>query len=250
MLNRKAFTLIEILVAMSIFAFVLTMASMGFVGVFKSSARINLERKLQEDSRFVMERIVKDIRNSQIDFASAHIAQNFDCGPDSESSDNECYAAYTALEKDEVAPSSVELSGAERLYLLSANGQERTIYSWEEASAALFRLTQTYKQQGTSEVYNWTPELEATTDTFGSNLTPEEINVTNIKFFISPARDPHRFNEVPEIQVQPTVTIILETQLNTASSKVPDFFAGEAPSLELQTTITSRYYDTVEWQAA
>jgi len=65
------------------------------------------------------------------------------------------------------------------------------------------------------------------------DLTPPDVNVDLLKFYLSPSTDP--FGANPSVNIQPKVTIVMATKSNQA--------AGEnIPSTFLQTTISSRKY--------
>ena len=64
----KAFTLIEVLVAASVFATVGLLSLLVFVNVLKIQTRVDLENALYEDGRFMMERLTREIKNNAIDY--------------------------------------------------------------------------------------------------------------------------------------------------------------------------------------
>lgn len=78
-------------------------------------------------------------------------------------------------------------------------------------------------------------------------VTPLRTDVTDLQFFISPAEDPRKaFAETaPDegIQQQPHVTVIMTVQ--PAESELQGF-AGDVPTVTLQSTITSRTYNEVK----
>jgi len=256
--NRKAFTLIEVLVATLIFAVLMTGASMAFANTLKQNARINLQRKLQEESNYLMEKIAKEIRNAGIDYASHHIDKNvYECEDD----DSDCYAIYTNLAPDDSSSTSVYLAGEKKIYLLSADGNTRTTINFPYQEAApdtpweiVTMVKESYESDNPDPgMTNWIlkngyskegllGEAGGTLDISNSISSPE-IVVEDLTFLISPSQDPHHFYEIEGIQTQPTVTITLVTHIENGL-----FSSGQSESLMLQTTITSRYYDTIEWE--
>ena len=71
-------------------------------------------------------------------------------------------------------------------------------------------------------------------------INPDFINITNLRFRISPDRDPYLAYERDEKQLQPHVLIKLETALKNPASQ--GFDLAKSPTLEIQTSVTSRVY--------
>lgn len=69
---KKGFSLIEIVMAASIFAIASVTVAAAFVQTTRSQKKILLENALFEDSRFVMERLTNEIRNNTIDYEEYH----------------------------------------------------------------------------------------------------------------------------------------------------------------------------------
>lgn len=66
--QKKGFTLIEVLLASFIFTIVGLIAVTIFVNVLRIQKRISLENSLYEDARFMMERISREIRANAVDY--------------------------------------------------------------------------------------------------------------------------------------------------------------------------------------
>ncbi len=66
--SRFGFTLVEIILASSIFAVVGLIAITVFVNVIRIQQRVNLENAIYEDARFMMERIAREIRRNTVDY--------------------------------------------------------------------------------------------------------------------------------------------------------------------------------------
>lgn len=64
--SEKGFTLVEILVAASIFVIVMTIATGAFVNIMKIQRRVNAKTEALQDLRQVTELIVRDIRTGQV----------------------------------------------------------------------------------------------------------------------------------------------------------------------------------------
>ena len=66
--KKKGFTLVEVILATSIFALVAIIGVIIFVNVTRIQRRIALENSLYEDGRFMMERLAREIRYNTIDY--------------------------------------------------------------------------------------------------------------------------------------------------------------------------------------
>jgi type II secretory pathway pseudopilin PulG len=66
--SRKSFTLIELILATMIFTFLIVSASTVFVQIMRAHQRNNVENYLVTESRYLMERIVREIRKGTVDY--------------------------------------------------------------------------------------------------------------------------------------------------------------------------------------
>ncbi len=66
--KKGGFTLVEVLIASTIFTIISIMATTVFVNVVRIQKRIVLENQIYEDARFMMERISREIRLNTIDY--------------------------------------------------------------------------------------------------------------------------------------------------------------------------------------
>jgi prepilin-type N-terminal cleavage/methylation domain-containing protein len=66
--KKRAFTLVEVIIAASIFTAISTLAAIIFINVLRAQRQISLENAIYEDSRFLMERISREIRQNTIDY--------------------------------------------------------------------------------------------------------------------------------------------------------------------------------------
>ena len=68
MAEKKAFTLVEVLIAASIFTIVSLIAIIVFVNVIRIQRRVALENAIYEDARVMMERIAREVRENTVDY--------------------------------------------------------------------------------------------------------------------------------------------------------------------------------------
>lgn len=67
-LKKNGFTLIEVLIASSIFAVVGLIAVNVFVNIIRTQRRVSLENMIYEDARFMLQRIGREIRENTVDY--------------------------------------------------------------------------------------------------------------------------------------------------------------------------------------
>jgi prepilin-type N-terminal cleavage/methylation domain-containing protein len=80
--NREGFTLVEVIIAASIFTVVSVLAVVVFVNVMRIQRRIMLENAIYEDARFLMERIAREIRQNTIDYEEYYRFSGSEAGAD------------------------------------------------------------------------------------------------------------------------------------------------------------------------
>lgn len=66
--EKKGYTLVEVIIASTIFTMVGVMGLVVFVNVLRIQRKIDLENAIYEDGRFLMERISREIRQNSIDY--------------------------------------------------------------------------------------------------------------------------------------------------------------------------------------
>ncbi|MEK7524190.1 MAG: prepilin-type N-terminal cleavage/methylation domain-containing protein [Patescibacteria group bacterium] len=66
--SLRAFTLPEVLIAVSIFSVVAMLVSSMYIQSFRQSRRTNIQNQIYADARFVMQRIAQEIRTNMIDY--------------------------------------------------------------------------------------------------------------------------------------------------------------------------------------
>jgi len=326
MKNKKAFTLIEVLIASSIFVMVSALGASIFINISSSERKTALMNGIYEDARVITEIIAREIRNSAIDYEEYY---NINVIGSSEYGVNRgCYASrfydpgfvYNGGTPEEGTnpenlglemigevgaqtsfPLSVDrnigknpwngLNSAanavctlqditagcsnkqEELYLISADGREKTIIkkqligqgefaiseikmigldSDNNGTIDIFTCQQGYENCETinQEEYSQYPEISSITipsktdaDTpFDPNISsfvpisPLRSNIKDLKFFIYPLEDPYKAFAEDDVQYQPYITIVMTL---TPSSKEISNYSGTVPEVTIQTTIST-----------
>ncbi|MBI5414031.1 prepilin-type N-terminal cleavage/methylation domain-containing protein [Candidatus Peregrinibacteria bacterium] len=156
--------------------------------------------------------------------------------------------------------------GQDELYLMSSDGKQKTVIKKIDTTRVgllVLDLSDRCNNNDFSNNFpnNCSPQPQADAvddshyDSWWSNpdflsgfipISPLDIEITGLKFFISPADDPRKeYNtDDPAERVHPNVTILLSSKVSPSVAKQ---FEGEGdePSITLETTISSRIYNDV-----
>lgn len=290
--NKTGFTLAELLVVITIFSIVMMTATALYSRYTSADRRLKLENELYEETRFTLERIVKEFREGTVDYEEYWNQRNTGLCGNGEiyGRYGNCYGFYAnqfytgTLNNGQFVTDAVSAYQQSELYIIDSTGTKRTYlkcdscdnnpnpsgrlkilelngydigYKTHTISAprysALFNdgkidtwvCAKDYKCNGNpSNGTETAPKLNGNNDGW-ENYSPPTINITDLKFYIAPLKDPRKaFNESTEsVQMQPHITIILTAELSDAKYKgVP----GKKPSLTLQTTVSARVFNEVK----
>ncbi|MCF7836149.1 prepilin-type N-terminal cleavage/methylation domain-containing protein [Candidatus Gracilibacteria bacterium] len=287
--SQKGFTLVEVIVAISIFLIVIAATTGMFTDAFATKRKAELSRTLYEESRIVLERIVKEVRRGTIDYE-----EYFSRTQVGSTAPGKNYGLYAAkfyqncailpcvddLAKSEVTRfsenigentsalgSALSTNLQTELYLITAEGNEKTIIKTEN-DVLEKRIVMLKLPGGDSDadgqidewiIYNGATKPSPSQfwdfcSTYIANecslfkfqkIQPDSINITSLKFYISPLEDPRKaFAEfTDDIQQQPHVTIILTAEPSGAYSRG---IRGDLPTVTLQTTVAARAQNEVK----
>lgn len=77
--SQSGFTLVELLVAIAIFATFMVVSTNSLVNVFKQEQKGNILRKTQQDTRFILETVARDSREAkgELDIGGTRIAHAY-----------------------------------------------------------------------------------------------------------------------------------------------------------------------------
>lgn len=67
---QKGFSFVEVLVTVVIFMLIMTAIISIFLSVLNAQRRVTAQRKIQQDMRYVTERIERDIRTGKVDYSA------------------------------------------------------------------------------------------------------------------------------------------------------------------------------------
>ncbi len=206
--SAKGFTLVELLIAMTVFAIFIAILASSYLFLTRSQRDTNELRKLYSEGRFLMDEVVSVARGSQI---------AYECYDAVLSGDGTCYDS--SLE-----PISGTISGT-ALAVMNPEGKRVVVKLDEcEESACLKKVVQVMGETG------WVPSED---DGYYSNseegfqtLNLENIEVNSAHFVISPGVE-----SAPEA---PHVSIYLSL---TGDSQIRD-----EVNFDIQTTVSLRDY--------
>lgn len=173
--NTSGFTLVEVMVALTIFSVVVTMASSIFLSSQRVERKTESMQSLSGAGRLIMEKMVKTIRENEIDYDYA--------GYTKDSEDSE----LLRLPQSAIALRNFE----ENLIIFQENDKDRCL---DEKSVP--------------------PCLEMSNDDgqSWSSLTSKEVRLKDLQFFITPKKNPFQFHpetDSYEANSQPFVLIVL-----------------------------------------
>jgi prepilin-type N-terminal cleavage/methylation domain-containing protein len=279
------FTLIELVVASSLFAILITLVASVTVNFYNIQRRQKISNELYGETRFLLERIIKEAREGTIDFEeyysrSSDGPQNQGYGEavreyenrfyyytDASSRKNEFFfdtKADADIGNDNPSASALGDGNFEQkeLYLLSGDGRTKTIFkligngldddqngtiddgteqdSGQEILAMAKMQVVDSNNDGSFDSWAADPRFESTSGELEFiSITHPSMEIANLRFIVSPLEDPRKAiaEDDRSIQVQPHVTIILETRV--ASDKASSII-GSTPSITLQTMVSSR----------
>lgn len=197
------FTLMEVVVSVTIFAGTVTMMLSLFNTTLKIYRKIEAQRQVSQSVRTTMEFLVKEIRNGQIDY-------NVVDGITITTPVVGCDGSAGGTTKRPASLGSDSYTQTEdRIQLVNVDGERECIY-----------LTGT-------DLF-----LRKDTQTQPSQLNPANVSISMFKLYIRPRRDPYTDTLVYQ---QPSVTIVA-----VATVTLP---TGEVRTIPYQTSVASHVYD-------
>ena len=211
--SSSGFTLMEIIVSMTIFATVITMVLSMFTYTLKLYRREEAQRQVSQSVRTVMEFLVKEIRNGQVDYGIVNGV-----------------TIDTLVDAHCPRPSSINadtysVSSTDHLGIINVIGERECIY-WVHDSDPTKQNDPTnnnlfIKKQNVGVV---------------SQLNTSNVKLTDLRFYVSPLRDPYT---VPGgsglVEQEPLVTIMAKVSVTLPT--------GETRVVSYQTTVSTYAYD-------
>jgi len=219
--KHNGFTLIEVLISLTIFVIFVTSISSSYLYIAKSQREANAVKDVYSEIRYITNLITDEARAKTVDYA-CYVTRTFtgeETEIDTKTASNTCRSLT-------VTPSENYLA------LVDASGIHRTVFKYQDNELSL------YKEHYTGEV--WMPDdgygaLGAETEFRKIELINVKIN--GLKFEISPLADPFDSKNVAcgPVQFQPSASFYLNVQ--SSRDDMSRF------TLNIQKSITSRLYN-------
>lgn len=219
-LNYFGFTLMEVVVATSIFATTITLMLSLFNVTLRIQRRTEALRQVSQTVRNVSEFLVKEIRNGQVDYNVRDGQITVDpvdgagtvCPPEPTLSGVNAGKTYY--------DATLDVPITDRIGLVNIEGERECI-------AYIF---DTNTNRGKLVIKKENVEQE--------DLTPPNVNISYAKFYVRPLKDP--YTDYPNqgsslVEVQPMVTFLLIAQTTLPT--------GESRSITYQTSISTNIYN-------
>ncbi len=216
---QKGFTLIEVLIALTIFVIFVTTMSSTYLHIARSQREANTVRAMYSDLRYVMTIISDEARAKTIDYAcypSTVLAGSFS---------NYC---------NDVRASAGQI---DYLALIDRTSTNRTIFKVENNNEGIkelkvFKEHKTFDENG---LETWVAD-EGYRSGY-QKLALDSIKLEGLEFEIAPLADPFDPDNVAcgPVQFQPSVTV--NASITGASPDTEDF------RLDIQTSLSSRVYN-------
>ncbi|MBU1019019.1 MAG: prepilin-type N-terminal cleavage/methylation domain-containing protein [Patescibacteria group bacterium] len=205
--SKKAFTLIEMVVAITIFTIFIGIISGTYLYIARAQHDTGEVRKVYSGARDVMEMIVAEARTS------APYYDCYDFGGGGEIP--ECTGTY-----------NLELSAVDVLILLGRSEDEITVFSSDEGEVFMKKY-----ELGAGDV--WVPQIGY--ELGALPISGDEAVFEGLYFEIYPAISPEvNYGDV-SVQYQPHVTVYMRVAGETRNTSEMIY--------DLQTTISSRVYE-------
>lgn len=208
--REKGFTIIELLVSISIFAVVVTIGLALFSQVLRIQRRVETLRRLNQALRNTSEFMVKEVRNSKIHYGieggtalTADFPSNCPQPPQSGGvpSGGATYVWNNVNRNQGIAL----LNASDELECIYYNAAEKAIY------------------------------IQKVGITSPQRLTPQDVSVDKFKVRVTPGRDPYMDTGGGLGETQPMAQFVI-TMSTTLGS-------GETRSISYQTSVSTNIYD-------
>lgn len=258
---KPGFTIIELLIASILFVFLAVSAISIFMYVMNMQRQINTQKKLQDETRYLIEKMVKEVRNGTIDYGFYY----------SERYPGDTYEDYENLPPDGTVEGYVGEIGdnglVEELVIVHLDGTQRTRFIREtveptcdpDFEACEFNLVMTkegYIDDDPADAIDptWRPiswsfnmeendfELTEAADATEAEdvLNSNRVTISDLRFIVSPQKDPFKFYDDISVQEHPMITIFLETEYQDDTLRTTP--------VSIQTSVSIRTYKHIPWE--
>jgi len=207
MKKQSGFTLLELLMVAAIFSIVALIAVDLFFTVAKLQKRVTAIQRVESDARFTLEAMAREARMGMVD-----------------------YDYYLA--------NAIDLTTKTDILATRDQDSNLTIYKYQkdyqraENDIILICAISPTEAQDKCDIAPGQPNNK------WEQVTPRDIRITNLSFYITPAKDPFVFDDETGAYLsntQPMVTLVLQSR-STSREQVSVVYTN------FETTVTSRIY--------
>lgn len=215
--SAAGFTLMEVVVSVTIFAGVITLMLSMFNYTLRIYRRVEAQRQVAQSVRTTMEFLVKEIRNGTVDYSVSD-------GATVQQSVSPCTAPGgipNGLQAN-LGQNTYSTANTAQVGLINLDGERECVY-WVHDTDPL-------KQEDAAN-NNLMIKKEGGV---AAQLNPPAVKFKDIRFYVHPLRDPYTIT--PNlVEVQPVVTIVA-----LVSVRLP---TGETRVVPYQTSVSTYAYD-------
>ncbi|MBN1494454.1 type II secretion system protein [Candidatus Peregrinibacteria bacterium] len=218
--KQKGFTLIEVLISLTIFVIFVTSISGSYLYIARSQREANAVKEVYSEIRYITNLLTDEARAKTIDY-SCYIAQTFSDEPEAVTK-----GVSTTCRSLTYAPAGTFLA------LIDAAGNNRTIFKFLDNQLLLYKEYYTgaawmpYEGYGAAGAESEYREIEL-----------KNVKINGLKFEISPLADPFNTKNIAcgPVQFQPSVSFYINVQ--SSRDDLSRF------TLNIQKSITTRLYN-------
>lgn len=174
--HSRAFTLIEMLISISIFMIFIGIAANSYMSLASANKKANEMQKLYRDARFVFDTVSTEVRSGALDYSCLN------------GTDVHCLANLNSTNPKVIA-------------LAHNRGLQRTFIKYDEAAKNIMTMRQSRETTASAWPEN---EWEA--------VAPANFPLEDFSFSVFPLKNPYDARNAfeDEIQYQPSVTVTLK----------------------------------------
>lgn len=210
--NKTGFTLIEMVVAITIFTIFISMLAGTYLYIARAQSDVGEIRKVYSSTRDTVETIINIARESEVYY--------------------DCYSEVIGEIPECNTTVDLSLSAViEDLVLIDNSGEEVVVFTTYEDEGISYVGVKEYEFSESSS--SWVEKTDYVFDYLP--ISSNEMTVKSLYFRIFPYGDPQENYDTLAYQYQPHVTIFMTASGNTSVNSDLTF--------DLQTTVSTRQYD-------
>lgn len=225
---KKGFTLIEVLIALTIFMIIVTSISASYLDIAAKQREANVVREIYSEIRYVYNLIGEEARSKTIDYGCPRLFK--------ELNEDDILRPIDVVSTSQACNELATAAPGSYLALINANATERTIFRiTDDDESEDAKVLSFYREMKDENGTAWIPNPGF--NGFES-IDLKGIELRKMNFEIAPLADPFDSENIScgVLQYQPSVSVY--TTIASKYEIISDY------SLDLQTSFSSRVYNT------